>query len=74
MVLAVVVVEAETPEELAEVFASQALRALKAAAVKANRVKNLMVFIMILVSPPFLRWSLFVQTFGHESQVGNDNR
>ncbi len=50
-----VVVEAETPVEPAEVFASQALRALKAAAVMANRVKNLMVFILILVSPPFLR-------------------
>ncbi len=73
-VLVEVVVEAETPDEPAEVFASQALSALRAAAVKANRLKNLMVFIMILVSPPFLRWSRFVQTFGHAPRIGNENR
>ena len=74
LLLVVVVVEAETPEEPAEAFDSQALRALRAAAVKANRVKNLMVFIITLYSPPFSRWSQFEQTFGHELRVGNDNR
>ena len=73
MLVEVVLVEAETPEEPAEVFASQAL-SVKAAAVKANRDKNLMDFIIILISPPFSRWSQFVQTFGHEAKVGNDNR
>lgn len=73
LLLVVVVVEAETPEEPAEALDSHALRALKAAADKANRVKNLMVFIITLSSPPFLRWSQFVQTVGHDSQVGNDN-
>ena len=43
--LLVVVVDAETPEELVEAFAAQALRLLRAAAAKAIRAKNLMVFI-----------------------------
>ncbi len=74
LLVLLVVVEAETPEEPAEAFDSQALRALRAAAVRANRVKNLMVFIITLYSPPFSRWSQFEQTFGHESKVGNENR
>ena len=43
--LLVVVVEAETPDELAVVFAAQAPR-VNAAAARANRVRDLMVFIM----------------------------
>lgn len=44
-----VVVDAETPEELVEAFAAQALRLLRAAAAKAIRAKNLMVFILFLL-------------------------
>ena len=47
--LLVVVVDAETPEELVEAFAAQALRLLRAAAAKAIRAKNLMVFILFLL-------------------------
>jgi hypothetical protein len=43
----VVVVDAETPEEPADVFAAQALRPMLTAADKANRVKNLMDFILL---------------------------
>ncbi len=47
--LLVVVVDAETPEELVEAFAAQALRLLRAAAAKAIRAKYLMVFILFLL-------------------------
>ena len=47
--LLVVVVDAETPEELVEAFDWQALRLLRAAAAKAIRAKNLMVFIYFLL-------------------------
>jgi hypothetical protein len=40
-------VDAETPEEPADVFAAQALRPMLTAADKANRVKNLMDFILL---------------------------
>jgi hypothetical protein len=43
----VVVVDAETPAELVEAFAAQALRPMLTAADKANRVKNLMYFILL---------------------------
>jgi hypothetical protein len=43
----VVVVDAEVPAELVEAFAAQALRPMLTAAEKANRVKNLMYFILL---------------------------
>jgi hypothetical protein len=41
------VVDAETPEELVEAFAAQALRPMHTAADKANRVRDLMYFILL---------------------------
>ncbi len=46
--LAVVVVDAETPEELVVAFAAQALRPLMTAADNANRAKYLIYFIGLL--------------------------
>ncbi len=46
--LAVVVVDAETPEELVVAFAAQALRPLITTADNANRAKYLMYFISLL--------------------------
>ncbi len=46
--MAVVVVDAETPEELVVAFAAQALRPLITAADTANRAKYLMYFIGLL--------------------------
>ena len=72
--LLVVVVEAETPCEFAVVFAAQA-PSVNAAAARANRVRDLMVFMMYYsFTSVLVLVAVSSRLLAHATTNGNENR